>query len=304
MNQTTPSRFTIIVILFAAYLLVACTQTEQSQSGTASEPVSGRSEAQPEKTEIILATTTSTQDSGLLDELVPVFEQESGYIVKVIAVGTGQALKMGEEGNADVLFVHAPSAEKVLVDNGSAVDRRLVMHNDFVLVGPSGDPAGLRGMTSPEMAFMTMAEAEATFVSRGDDSGTHKKELHFWQAAGVEPQGEWYLESGQGMGATLRIASEKAGYTLTDRATYLAQRDTLDLDVLLEGDASLLNVYHVMMVNPAQWSDVNESGAIAWSDFLTSAEGQMMIGEFGVSKFGQPLFFPDADKTDADFGLE
>ena len=250
------------------------------------------------KPAIILATTTSTQDSGLLDELIPVFEDQSGYIVKVIAVGTGQALKMGQDGNADILLVHAPDAEKVLIENGSAIDRRLMMHNDFVIVGPAGDPAGIQGMKVPGNALKQIGESEVVFVSRGDDSGTHKKELSLWAQAGTDPEGEWYLESGQGMGATLRIASEKGAYTLTDRATYLSQRETLDLIILLEGDPSLLNIYHVMRVNPREWPNINEDGALALSDFLTSAEGQALTGAFGVETFGQPLFFPDAGYTE------
>ena len=256
------------------------------------------------KPAIILATTTSTQDSGLLDELIPVFEDQSGYIVKVIAVGTGQALKMGQDGNADILLVHAPDAEKVLIENGSAIDRRLMMHNDFVLVGPADDPAGIQGMKVPENALKQIGESEVVFVSRGDDSGTHKKELSLWAQAGTDPEGEWYLESGQGMGATLRIASEKGAYTLTDRATYLSQRETLDLAILLEGNSSLLNIYHVMRVNPREWPNINEDGALALIDFLTSAEGQALTGAFGVETFGQPLFFPDAGNTEADLGIE
>ncbi len=288
--------FTLFVILiFLTMSFSACTQASDSPS---------ESQAAPENSGIILATTTSTQDSGLLDLLVPIFEEDTGYIVKVIAVGTGQALKMGEEGNADSLLVHAPSSEMVLVDNGDAVDRRLIMHNDFIIVGPPADPAGIAGLASPEEALAQVAANEATFVSRGDDSGTHKKELKIWQATGMEPSGEWYLETGQGMGASLRVASEKTGYLLTDRATYLAQQQNLDLDIMIEGGPSLLNVYHVMMVNPEKWPKVNEAGAQAWADFLSSAEGQEMIGEFGQDKFGQPLFFPDAGKSEAEMGLE
>ncbi len=306
MKTKTFCHLVVFSLIFAGLYLVACSQAQTPLTNEEEEPASIETsvEPQPENSEIILATTTSTQDSGLLDELVPVFEKETGYIVKVIAVGTGQALQMGEKGDADVLLVHAPSAEKVLVDNGSAVERRLVMHNDFVIVGPPADTAGIRGQSAPIEVLKKIAAAEATFVSRGDDSGTHKKELSMWETAGLTPEGDWYLESGQGMGATLRIANEKGGYTLTDRATYLAQREALDLEILIEGDPSLLNVYHVMMVNPEQWPAVNEAGARAWSDFLISAEGQAMIGEFGVEEFGQPLFFPDADKTDADLGLE
>jgi tungstate transport system substrate-binding protein len=258
----------------------------------------------PEIKEVILATTTSTRDSGLLDVLVPVFEEESGYTLKTIAVGTGKALQMGEEGNADVLFVHAPAAEKEFMEGGFGTERLLVMHNDFVIVGPSSDPAGIKGNTSAQEALDGIAVAEAGFVSRGDDSGTHKKELSLWEAASSMPQGEWYIESGQGMGDTLRIASEKEAYTLTDRATYLFNRDTLDLDILVEGDPLLLNVYHVMTVNADKWEHVNKNGGLAFAEFLVKPETQQMIEVYGVDKFGQPLFFPDAGKAESELGLE
>ncbi|MFH2104058.1 MAG: substrate-binding domain-containing protein [Chloroflexota bacterium] len=253
--------------------------------------------------ELILATTTSTQDSGLLDVILPVFEQGTGYIVQVIAVGTGQALQMGQEGNADVLLVHAPGDELEFMDGGYGAVRRLVMHNDFVIVGPADDPAGVRGMTSAAEALAAIANVQSPFVSRGDDSGTHKKELSLWHTAGISPEGGWYSETGQGMGATLRIASEQSAYTLTDRATFLANMDALSLDVLVEGDSTLLNVYHVMIVNPAIWPEVNIEGATAFADFLVSDEGQAIIAGFGIEQYGQPLFFADAGKTDADLGL-
>lgn len=254
--------------------------------------------ATPAKRDLILATTTSTQDSGLLDLLVPDFQARTGYLVKTVAVGSGQALKMGEEGNADVLLVHSPAAELTFMEAVYGVDRRLVMHNDFVIVGPSGDAAGIRGTATAADALGAIAGAQATFVSRGDDSGTHKAELALWKKAALTPAGAWYVESGQGMGATLQIASEKAGYTLTDRATYLAQKDALRLEILVEGDAALLNVYHVISVNPAKWPSVNTAGAAAFADYLTSPEGQALIGSFGVSEFGQPLFVPDAGKSE------
>jgi len=252
----------------------------------------------PAQAELILATTTSTQDSGLLDVLVPEFEKLTGYQVKTVAVGSGQALTMGKEGNADVLLVHSPAAEKDFMDGGYGVDRRLVMHNDFIIVGPASDPAGTKNTTTAVDAMKAIAVAEAPFISRGDDSGTNKAELALWKKAGITPTGAWYQESGQGMGATLTIASEKGAYTLTDRATYLAQKDKLDLEILLEGDPALLNIYHVISVNPAKWPKVNAAGATAFADFLTSPDGQAMIGSFGVEKFGQPLFVPDAGKTD------
>ena len=259
---------------------------------------------EPEVKEIILATTTSTRDSGLLDVLVPDFEAQTGYVLKTVAVGTGKALKMGEQGDADVLLVHAPSAEKEFMDGGFGSERFLVMHNDFVIVGPPDDPAGIKGTMSAAEALAQIDSIKTVFTSRGDDSGTHKKELSLWKDARIAPEGEWYLESGQGMGATLRIASEKGTYTLTDRATYLFNRDMLDLDILAEGDPVLLNVYHVMIVNPDKWDHVNNEGGRAFADYMISPEVQAVIAEYGVEEFGQPLFYPDADKTDADLGLE
>jgi tungstate transport system substrate-binding protein len=259
----------------------------------------------PANPDMILATTTSTQDSGLLDVLIPMFEQQSGYTVKVVAVGTGAALQMGEGGNADVLLVHAPSSEKTYMDGGFGKERMLVMHNDFVIVGPSSDPAGLKGGTNAVAAFQKIAAASAPFISRGDQSGTNTKELALWKSAAIDVSQKpaWYTESGQGMGATLTIASEKSAYTLTDRATYLANRANLQLDILVEKDNGLLNVYHVITVNPDKWPKINYDGAIAFAKWITSPATQDVIGKFGVDKFGQPLFVPDADKTDADLGL-
>jgi len=256
--------------------------------------------AGPQTREIILATTTSTYDSGLLDVLIPVFEAESGYVVKTVAVGTGKALAMGREGNADLLLVHAPAAEEEFMAGGYGSRRDLVMHNDFVLLGPPDDPAGVGESTSPDEAMARIAEGGFAFLSRGDDSGTYKKERALWEQAGITPGGEWYLESGQGMGATLRIASEKQAYTLSDRATYLALRDELDLEIVFAGTPSLLNIYHVILVNPERWPRVNQAGAQALADFLLSPEGQSLIGEFGVDRFGEPLFTPDAGKAEED----
>jgi tungstate transport system substrate-binding protein len=224
--------------------------------------------------------------------------------VKTVAVGTGQALQMGQEGNADVLLVHAPASEKTYMEGGFGAERLLVMHNDFIIVGPAADPAGIKGTTSAIDALKKIAAATAPFISRGDDSGTNKAELALWKKAEITPAGDWYIESGQGMGATLKIAGEKAGYTLTDRATYLATKKGLGLEVLVEGDTSLLNIYHVITVNPEKWPKVNVEGAKAFAEFMVSPATQKMIGEFGVEKYGQPLFFPDADKTDADLGLK
>ncbi|HSG44794.1 MAG TPA: substrate-binding domain-containing protein [Anaerolineales bacterium] len=260
--------------------------------------------AAPDNPNLILATTTSTQDSGLLDELVPLFEAESSYTVQTVAVGTGAALKMAEEGNADVLLVHAPSAEVALMDAGWGKDRLLVMHNDFVIVGPVGDPAAIKGSTTAVEPFQKIFDAGSMFISRGDDSGTNKMELSLWGKTNNDPEGaEWYFESGQGMGATLTIASEKMAYTLTDRATYLANQRNLSLEILVEGDLALLNVYHVMTVNPDKWPKINYEGALAFAKFMTNSDTQDIIETFGVDKFGQPLFFPDAHKSDADLGL-
>ena len=267
-------------------------------------PTAGESAAPTEGTtgnakDLILATTTSTQDSGLLDVLLPEFERQTGYRVKPIAVGSGEALKLGERGEADVLLVHAPESEEEFMATGAGVDRTLVMHNDFVLVGPASDPAGIRGGADAAAALEKVSANQAVFVSRGDDSGTHKKELTLWEKADrPEPSGGWYLETGTGMGATLRVASERRGYTLTDRGTYLAQRGTLELEVLVQGGKDLLNVYHVIGVNPDRFPRVNAAGARTFSRFLVSPATQRTIGEFGREKFGQPLFVPDAGKAE------
>ena len=251
------------------------------------------------KKEILLSTTTSTRDSGLLDTLLPVFEKESGYKVKVIAVGTGQALKMGEQGEADVLLVHAPEAEKKVLSGGSVINRKLVMHNDFVFVGPKNDPAGIAKQPVAE-ALQAIAKEQAVFISRGDDSGTHKMELSLWAKAGLQPTEPWYRSAGAGMAQTLKIADERQGYTLTDRATWLALQKNMTLTILLEGDPTLLNIYHVMEVNSEKFSKVNKAGAQAFSQFMLSATGQKMIAEFGKEKYGQALFFADGGKTEAD----
>lgn len=259
----------------------------------------------PANPTLILATTTSTQDSGLLDVLIPLFEAESGYTVQTVAVGSGQAMEMGQQGNADVLLVHSPSAEKTFMGDGWGKDRALVMHNDFIIVGPADDPAKIKGLSATD-AFKAIAAAEATFVARGDKSGTSTKELGIWKKAELDPATEkpaWYIETGQGMGASLTITSEKSGYTLADRATFLANKANLQLEILVEGDNSLLNVYHVITVNPNKWLKVNYDGATAFFKFMTEPATQDVIGKFGVDKYGQQLFIPDANKTDADLGL-
>jgi tungstate transport system substrate-binding protein len=271
----------------------AATQTPQGQATATVTQV----ERGPK--DVILATTTSTQDSGLLDVLVPIFEEQTHYNLKVIAVGSGQALAMGERGDADALLVHAPSSELELVNKGAAINRQLVMHNDFIIVGSEGDPAGIRGMTLAAEAFAAIFEKGETFVSRGDDSGTDKAEKAIWEKAGLNPEGQsWYEQSGQGMGATLQIANQKDGYTLSDRGTYLAQSENLELVVLVEGDPALFNVYHVMQVNPEKFDDVNGPGGAAFVDFMISDSVQEIIRDFGVDKFGQALFIPDAGKDE------
>jgi len=247
---------------------------------------------------IILATTTSIQDSGLLDELLPPFEEQTGYRVKTIAVGTGEALAMGSRGDADVLLVHAPSQEKEIVDAGFAVNRRIVMHNDFLIVGPEGDPAGIHGSVYGAESVKKIAEAGARFTSRGDNSGTHFREMSLWNAAAFEPAGDWYISTGQGMGATLMVAAEKGAYVLTDRGTYLSSRELTGLVPHVEGDPLLLNIYSVLEVNPERFPKVHSEGAKAFSDFLLGREAQEIIRGFGVEQFGQPLFIPDAGKSE------
>jgi tungstate transport system substrate-binding protein len=247
------------------------------------------------KSSLILATTTSTQDSGLLDVLIPAFERDTGMKVKTLAVGSGEALELGERGEADVLLVHSPAAEEELMATGKAGRRRLVMHNDFVIVGPAGDPARIAGR-QPADAFRAIADAKAPFVSRGDDSGTHKAELGFWEDAGVQPGGTWYSQTGQGMGVTLRVADERGAYTLADRGTYLAQPG--ELKVLVEGDSDLLNVYHVIDMTEKAGDGVNVDGARRFADWVVSPQVQTTIGVFGREKYGRALFTPDAGKTE------
>jgi tungstate transport system substrate-binding protein len=245
-------------------------------------------------TSIILATTTSTQDSGLLDVLVPLFEKENGIAVKVIAVGSGAALRMASKGDADVVLVHAPAAERPYVEAGELVDGRGVMHNDFVIVGPSEDPAGIRRLTSIDDVMHALA-ARATFVSRGDDSGTHSQELALWAEARIDPRSlDRREETGQGMGATLTVADQRRAYTLTDRGTYLSLRRRLRLAILFQSDASLRNVYHVYAVNPAKNPRVKHDAARSFINFLVSRPIQQTIAAFKRDEYGEPLFFPDA----------
>jgi tungstate transport system substrate-binding protein len=252
---------------------------------------------------VILSTTTSTQDSGLLDVLIPIFEKNTGYFVKTIAVGSGQAMAMGQKGEADVLLVHSPAAEKKFVEEGYGINRRLIMHNDYIIVGPPEDSAKIKGTKTASEAFKKIALANALFLSRADKSGTNAKEMDIWKAAGIKPEGEkWYQQTGLGMGQTLSVTAEKKGYTLADRGTYLALKKNLGLDILVEGDAILLNIYHVIEVNPAKWPKVNAAGGKTFADFMVSKETQAIIKTFGVEKFGSPLFFPDVGKKEEELG--
>ena len=246
---------------------------------------------------LILATTTSTDNSGLLDFILPDFEQKYNADVDVIAVGTGQALKLGQQGDADVLLVHARSKEDAFIQAGYGVNRQDVMYNDFVIVGPPSDPAGIAGMTDAAAAMAKIAETQSPFVSRGDDSGTHTKEKSLWAAAGIEPVGDWYISAGQGMGAVLTLANEQLAYTLSDRATYLARTlEGTDLVVLVEGDPILFNPYGVIAVNPLVHPDVNFDGATAFINWLTAPETQQLISTFGEKEFGHSLFTPDSKR--------
>jgi tungstate transport system substrate-binding protein len=274
--------------LFAMMLLVlaACGNSDTKDSA---EKVK-KEEPKAAPTEMILATTTSTQDSGLLDVLLPMFEKENNVKVKTIAVGTGQALEMGTKGEADALLVHAPAAEKAVVDAGDGINYKRVMYNDFILVGPKENPAKVSG-DDIMAAFKKLADSKATFVSRGDDSGTHKKELGIWEMDNIKPAGEWYVSTGQGMGQTLQVAAEKKGYVLTDRATWLAQEKNLDtLQIVVEGGKDLMNIYHVMQVNPKKHDKINSKDAEKFVEFMVDQKTQDVIEEFGKKEYGQSLF--------------
>jgi tungstate transport system substrate-binding protein len=292
-------KWKIAALLMAFVLLLA-----MAAAGCADNESQGPNEAkEPANKKVILATTTSTVDTGLLDELLPIFKEQTGYEVSTIAVGTGEALRMGEEGNADVLLTHAPASEQPLVDKGDVINYQLVMHNDFVIVGPANDPAKIKGMKSAADSFKKIMDSSSAFVSRGDDSGTHKKEKSIWEKLNVEPKGDWYIEAGAGMGDTLRMASEEQAYTLTDRGTYLAWKDKLDLEVMVEGDKILLNIYHVMQVNPEKNDKINAEGAKAFVEFMVSPDTQKIIEDFGKDKYGEPLFVPDAGKNEDEIGM-
>jgi tungstate transport system substrate-binding protein len=279
-------RFFATLFVFMLLFLAACGNTETDHADAKEKKTK-----KTEPTELILATTTSTQDSGLLDVLLPIFEEENNVKVKTIAVGTGQALEMGTKGEADVLLVHAPKSEEELVTSGDAIHRKRVMYNDFILVGPKDNPANVSG-EDINTAFKTISEIKANFVTRGDDSGTHKKELGIWTAVTIQPAGDTYISTGQGMGASLQIANEKNGYILTDRATWLAQEKNLtNLQIVVEGGKDLMNIYHVMQVNPEKHDMVNSSDAERFVEFMIDSETQDIIESFGKEDYGQSLFF-------------
>ncbi|MEO2073830.1 MAG: substrate-binding domain-containing protein [Bacillus sp. (in: firmicutes)] len=278
-----------VAVLFAFMLLVLSACGNSETKDVAAKDLKKKTKAAP--TEMILATTTSTQDSGLLDVLIPMFEKQNNVKVKTIAVGTGQALEMGTKGEADALLVHAPAAEKAVVDAGDAINYKRVMYNDFILVGPKENPAGVSG-DDVTAAFKKLAEAKATFISRGDDSGTNKKELGIWTLANMKPAGDWYVSTGQGMGQTLQVAAEKKGYVLTDRATWLAQEKNLNtLKIVVEGGKDLMNIYHVMQVNPEKHDKINSKDAEKFVEFMVDPKTQDVIENFGKKEYGQSLFY-------------
>ncbi len=260
----------------------------------------GSTDEDAHKNELVMATTTSTESSGLLEFILPDFEAQHGIDVKVVAVGTGAALQMGKDGEADVILAHAAEQEEELVRAGDTVGRFDVMYNDYIIIGPAADPAGLMENANSEVrtGFRLIAENEASFVSRGDNSGTHMMELTLWEDAGFdEPSGDWYIEAGQGMGDVIQMANELEAYTMSDRATYLSMLNSIDLVILLEGDEVLFNQYGVMAVNPDKGEHINYPAAEKFVEWILAPETQDMIAEFGIDEFGEPLFYPNADQN-------
>lgn len=290
----------LLVVLLLVVSMVACTPSNDKPEEPEDTPGTEEPEDSGEDKTIILSTTTSTEDSGLLGFLLPKFKEDTGIEVKTVAVGTGQALENGRNGEADVLLVHAKDVELEFVEEGFGTERRDVMYNDFVLVGPKDDPIKLKEDSPKDIkaGLKKISEEEADFVSRGDDSGTHKKELKIWEGAEIKPEGQWYIEAGSGMGDVLKLADEKQAYTITDRATYLSMKDDLDLEIAIEGDEDLLNQYGVIPVNPENLGEnadrINNEGAIEFMEWITSEKGQELINEFGVEEYGEPLFIPNA----------
>lgn len=283
----------ILAMMFLVGVMAGC-GNQAAQEEKTPDKAADQAAPAPENPKLKLATTTSTQDSGLLDVLKPEFEKDTGYELQIIAVGTGAAIELGEKGDVDVLLVHSRKAEDEFVAAGYGVNRKDVMYNDFLIIGPENDPAGIKGEKDALAAMKKIVDAKATFVSRGDDSGTHKKELSVWEKAAITPQGDWYKSVGKGMGDTFRMANEMKAYTLIDRATFLALKDKYQLVSMVEGDASLLNPYGVIAVNNEKYPNTNFEGANAFINWMVSAKGQKMIGEYGADKYGQQLFVPDA----------
>lgn len=301
----------MLCVMMMASMVVGCTQQAPKTPSTPPVEPSQQPATTPEitpaptketkplaGTSIILSTTTSTQDSGLLDYLMPIFTEETGVEVKVISVGTGKAIQMGKDGEADVLLVHSTPDEVAFVEKGHGLARHDVMYNDFILVGHPNDVAKVKteGKNSIAESLKLISDAKSTFVSRGDDSGTHKKELALWKEAAIEPVGDWYVEAGQGMGDVLTMANEKEGYTIADRATYLSMKDKLDLEIVTENDTNLFNQYGVLLVDPKKNDKINAEGAEAFQTWILSEKTQKLISEFGVDKYGQSLFVPNAAK--------
>lgn len=321
MKSKLASVLLIVTLIFGMIAAVSCTKEEPTKTATPSAtttaaPATTTAPAttppKPANPEIILASTTSTRDSGLMDVLIPVFEQKTGYKMKPVYVGSGAAMTMGQQGNADVLLVHSPTAEVTFMQGGYGVNRRLVMHNDYLIVGPKTDPAGIKGITVATDALKKIADAKINFYSRGDNSGTDVLEKSLWKKIGISVADNstsnpaWYIEGGTGTGMLdlLRIASEKNGYTITDRSTYVANSKALGVDILVQGDPILLNIYHVIQVNPEKFPKVNAEGAKAFSDFMVSADTQALIAKYGLDKYGLALFFADAGKTEAQLGSQ
>lgn len=302
LQQVCTASITRLALLLFALLCAACgAPAAPNATGSTSAALIPTPSAIPRTNnpkDIILATTTSTQDSGLLDALIPRFEQQSGFHVKVVAVGSGAAIALGTRGEADVVLAHAPDSERQFVASGSGVNRQLVMFNDFVLVGPANDPAQVKGAGDILAALKAIAQKQSSFISRGDNSGTQQLELKLWKASSINPEGQaWYVQSGTGMGQTLQIADQKQAYTISDRGTFLAFKSRIALVVLVEKDARLLNVYHVIGVNPDRFPQVNKAGAQAFSAFLVAPETQAFIETFGQDKYGQALFTPCANNS-------
>jgi tungstate transport system substrate-binding protein len=317
-----PSSILFILVLLAGVIALASGCATSTTTPAATTPAvttttvaktptpTATTPPKPANPEIIMASTTSTRDSGLLDVLIPIFQQKTGYTMKPVFVGSGAAIAMGQQGNADVLFVHSPPDEVTLMDSGFGINRKLVMHNYYLIVGPKSDPAGIRGMTVATDAMKKIADAKITFYSRGDKSGTDTMEKGLWKKIGITvadnstSNPSWYKEGGTGTGMLdlLRVASEKQAYTFTDYSTFIFNQKVLSLDILVQGDPALINIYHVIQVNPAKWPKVNADGARAFSDFMMSAETQAVIAKYGADKYGQALFIPDAGKTEASLG--